>query len=235
MIMYNTLMGVCAGLGLVLLALFGKKLLKREVIAPEGWSLTFGVIGVVLTFLSGLMATTWPLTANPALNILFAEPSLMLGVMLIAASIFLAKQKDTINILGSSNKKAADETEIHLRRVLAPISWVVFGVGLMLFFSTIAIFRFTLVGSAPAMEPISGLLHDYPLIENTFFGILYGLPTIGALLMPLAVRKPRSSVTKVIGYSWAITGVAFVLFSALNYYTHSGMLYNILHGTNFTF
>jgi hypothetical protein len=31
MIMYNTLMGVCAGL-----ALLGKKLIRREVIAPEG-------------------------------------------------------------------------------------------------------------------------------------------------------------------------------------------------------
>ncbi|MDN5274913.1 MAG: hypothetical protein JWP06_814 [Candidatus Saccharibacteria bacterium] len=58
MIMYNTLMGVCAGLALVLLALLGRKLVRREIIAPEGWSLTFGIVGVVLTFLSGLMAIT---------------------------------------------------------------------------------------------------------------------------------------------------------------------------------
>jgi hypothetical protein len=233
--MYNTLMGVCAGLALVLLALLGKKLTRREVIAPEGWALAFGIVGVVLTFLSGLMAVTWPLTVNPPLNILFAEPSLMLGVMLIAASIFLAKQKTAVNALASTDKKVAAEADIYLRRVLAPVSWIIFGVGLILAFSTIAIFRFTIVGSAPAAEPISGLLHDYPLIENTFFGILYGLPTVGALLTPLALRKPRSRLPAIVGYSWAIAGVSFLLFSALNYYTHSGMLINMLRGTNFTF
>lgn len=228
-------MGVCAGLALVLVALLGKKLLRRETIAPEGWSLSFGVVGVVLTFLSGLMAVTWPLTVNPPLNIIFAEPSLLLGVMLIAASIFLGKQKDAVNALASSNKKTADEAEIYLRRVLAPISWVIFGVGLILAFSTIAIFRFTIVGSAPAAEPISGLLHDYPLIENTFFGVLYGLPAVGALLMPFALRKPRSMLSTIVGYSWVIAGISFLLFSAMNYYTHSGMLVNILRGTSFTF
>jgi len=235
MIMYNTLMGVCAGLALVLLALLGKKLIHREPIAPEGWSLSFGIVGAVLAFLSGHMAVTWPLNVNPPVNILFAEPSLIFGVMLIAASIFLWRQKDTINALASTNKKTADEAEIYLRRVLAPLSWVIFGVGLALAFGALAIFRFTIIGSAPAVEPISGLLHDFPLIENTFFGIIYGLPAIGALLTPFAVRQPRSQVTTIIGYSWISAGIIFLLFSALNFYTHSGMLINILRGTNFTF
>ncbi|MDN5274914.1 MAG: hypothetical protein JWP06_815 [Candidatus Saccharibacteria bacterium] len=155
--------------------------------------------------------------------------------MLIAASIFLGKQKDIVNALASTNKKKANEADLYLRRVLAPLSWVIFGVGLILGFSTIAIFRFTIVGSAPAIEPISGLLHDYPLIENTFFGILYGLPALGALLMPFALRKPRSKLPTIVGYSWVIAGATFLLFSALNYYTHSGMLINMLRGTNFTF
>jgi hypothetical protein len=121
------------------------------------------------------MAVTWPLTINPPLNILFAEPSLILGVMLIAASIFLGEQKDAVNALASSNKKIADEAD------------------------------------------------------------LYGLPAIGALLMPFAVRKPHTKLPTIVGYSWVIAGVIFLLFSAMNYYTHSGMLINMLRGTSFTF
>ena len=228
-------MGVCAGLALILMALLGKKLVTRQQIAPEGWALALGSIGVILTFLSGLMAVTWPLTVNPPLNILFAEPSLLLGVLLVAASLFLWKQKEAVNALASSNKVAAEGAYVHLRRVLSPMSWIIFGLGLVLTFSVIAIFRFTLVGSAPAIEPISGLLHDYPLIENTFFGILYALPAIGTLLAPFALRSPNGKLPAIVGYTWFIAGVLFLLFSAMNYYTHAGMLVNITTGSSYTF
>lgn len=220
-------MGVCAGLGLVLMALLGKKLFKREVIAPEGWALALGSVGVILAFLSGLMATTWPLTVNPPLNILFAEPSLLFGVLLVAASLFLWSQKHHFAALSGKQVTLSDEAYIYLRRVLSPMSWVIFGLGLVLLFSAFAILRFTIVGSAPVEEPITGLLHDYPLIENTFFGLLYLLPAIGTLLAPFALRKPHSVLPRIVGYAWFFAGIAFLLFSAMNYYTHAGMLVNL--------
>lgn len=231
MILYNTLMGVCAGLGLILVTLLGRSIVKRQLIAPEGWALALGSVGAILTFLSTLMAVTWPLTVNPPINIIFAEPNVLFGVLMIAAAIFLWRQKEVVTALASSNKATSAEAAMHLRRVFTPVAWVIFSLGLVLAASSIAIFRFGIVGSAPELEPITGLLHDYPVVENTFFGILYALPAIGALLVPFAIPESRATLRTVIGYCWLVSGVVFLLFSSLNYYTHTGMLMNIKDGT----
>lgn len=35
-------------------------------------------------------------------------------------------------------------------------------------------------------------------------------------------------------WAWVIGGAVFLLFGAMNFYTHIGMYYNIAHGTNYT-
>lgn len=235
MILYNTLMGVAAGLALILVPVLARRLHRRQPVAPEGWSLAFGILGIVLTFLGGLMTTTWPLTANPPINIAFAEPSFFLGLLLLAASFFLWKRRDSLDLLHSENTKHADSAYGSLQRVLSPISWVLFALGLILLACTLAIFRFMLVGAAPELEPITGLLHNHPAIENTFFGVIYGLSAVGALLAPWAVRDLGSPAARVMGVCWTIAGVCFLLFSAMNYYTHIGMLVNMLEGKNYEF
>ena len=231
MILYNTLMGVCAGLALILVPLLGRKLYRKEKVTIEGWSMSFAVLGLILTFLSAHMAITWPLTVNPPINILFSEPCLVLGVLLLATSFMLWKQKDSLADLGSG-KAAADVAEAKLTRSLIPLSWVVFGLGLVLLFCTAAIFRFGFIGAAPPQEPISGLLSDYPALENSFFGILYGLSAIGALLAPFALKK-HGAYWSVMSHAWIAAGIVFLLFSALNYYTHIGLLVNTLKDTNY--
>lgn len=199
MIMYNTLMGVSAGLG-------------------------------------GIMSVTWPLNVNPPINILFGEPCMFLGLLLIAAAVFLGVRREAISKTGSTNKKESDEAFDYLMKVLRPVSWVIFGLGLILLACTFAIVRFELVGAAPPFEPFTGLLHEHPVIENTFFAILYGLPAIGTLLFPWALRSEfGGTVTKVVIGTLMATGILFLLFSAMNYYTHIGMLVNDLRGTNYRF
>jgi hypothetical protein len=234
MILYNTLMGVCAGLALILTPQLANKLYRRQPISTEGWSLAFGVLGLILTFLGGAMAITWPLTVNPPINIIFSEPNVVLGLLLLAASFYLWRQKENIVALSSNDKKVASAAEAQLARVLMPISWVVFALGLILAACSLAIFRFMLVGGAPAAEPISGLLSSKPWVENTFFGVLYALSAIGALLLPFAVRGARS-LWGIITVLWMIAGISFLLFSAMNYYTHIGLLTNLGQGKHYKF
>lgn len=232
MILYNTLMGVAAGLALILVPLLARKLYRREPVAPEGWSLAFGVLGIVLTFLGGLMSVTWPLTVNPPINIMFGEPTLLLGLLLLAASLFLWRRKDTVLAL-SGTGRTAEDARTYLLRVMAPVSWVLGALGLVLLACALVTVRFNLVGSAPADEPITGLLHDYPVIENTFFALLYGLSAVALLLVPFAVRQPANvQLVRVIGWCMVVAGVAFLLFSAMNYYTHIGLLLNLQRGTH---
>lgn len=232
MILYNTLMGVAAGLSLILVTLLARKLRRRELIAPEGWALTFGVLGVILTALGGLMAVTWPLTVNPPINIMFAEPTLVLGLLMLAAAVFLWTRRELIMALAAPK---AESAFAQLSRTLAPVSWLVFGLGMILASCALAIWRFNIVGGAPTAEPITGLLHDYPGIENGFFVMLYGLSALGALLAPWAWRRPNGAAARVMGWAWMTAGVCFLLFSAMNYYTHMGLLMNTLQGKDFKF
>lgn len=235
MILYNTLMGVSAGLALILVPVLARKLHKRERVAPEGWAIAFLILGAILTFLGGLMAVTWPLTANPPINILFAEPSLVLGLLLLTAGLFLWNRREAIIALSDSKKSVSDEAYADLQRVLRPVSWVVFALGLILLSCTAAIFRYVLVGAAPAFEPVTGLLHNYPGIENGFFGLIYGLSALGCLLAPWAVRNQTSQAARILFISWVVAGVCFLLFSALNYYTHIGLLVNLERGTHYRY
>lgn len=230
MILYNTLIGVAAGLALVLVPMLAQKLYRREPISAEGWALTFGILGVILTLLGGLTATTWPLTANPPINIMFGEPTFVLGLLLLAAALFIWQRKEVITGL-SGTGRAAEDARVYVLRTLAPVSWVLFALGLMLLACAIVTVRFNLVGAAPAAEPITGLLHDYPIVENTFFAILYGLSAIAMLLVPFALRNPGGPLPMIIGRCMVVAGVAFLLFSAMNYYTHIGLLLNLERGT----
>jgi hypothetical protein len=225
MIMFNTLMGVAAGLALLLVprylaALRGERLplqLVREPGEPSGWAAAFGVLGVLLTSLGLVMTVTHPLAeAKPYIDTIFGEPSLMLGVLLLAAAWHLGR------------RDPASLDDQRLRSLLAPVGWVVVGLGVVLAWCTAAIVRFDVVSSAPAAEPITGMLHDWPMVENLFFAlVLYGPAALGCLLFSAAVRSERRAAFHVLYWCWTVSGLGFALFSAMNYYTHTGMLVNV--------
>ena len=224
MVMYYTLMGVCAGIALIYVPRFWAVVLKERMPLmwlgsrkpnAVGWAITFGVLGFVLTVLGGTMSLTWPLTAKPYINTPFGEPSFLLGVILLATAWLLSR----------TDSETLDEQR--LRDVLTPVSRIIFWLGIILVFCMLAIIRFDVVSGAPEMEPLTGLLHDYPWIENLFFAlVLYGLAALGALLFPIVVRGDNRRAWQILYWSWTISGLGFAAFSALNYYTHTGMLVN---------
>ncbi|OJF13749.1 DUF981 family protein [Couchioplanes caeruleus] len=224
LIMFNTTMGVAAGLALMLVPRFcavmrGDRpplLLVNRKPAGGGWAATFGVLGAILTGLGFVMTVWHPLApAKDYIDTIFGEPSLILGVLLLAAAWYLARTGDPLD-------------PERLRTALSPASWVVFWLGIVLAWCAAAIARFDVVSSAPAEEPITGLLHDWPMIENLFFAVvLYGLAAVGCLAFPFAIR-PNSRIAWLLMYwAWTVSGVAFALFSAMNFYTHTGLLINL--------
>lgn len=217
MILYNTLMGVCAGGGMMLVADTVRRLTKGEDIrAATGPALL--AFGIPLTVLAGAMTLTWPLTVNPPINIAFGEPSLMLGILMVLAGIALTRYS-----------MAAKPFSVPTFDRLGPIKWVVFCVGLILLFTSSAIFSYNLVGDAPPNEPITGQFTGW---ENTFFGVLYLVAALGCLLFPMLKDRP-DLINAIVVTAWMVSGLAFLLFSALNYRTHIGLLINIERGTNY--
>jgi hypothetical protein len=90
--------------------------------------------------------------------------------------------------------------------------------------------------AAPPEEPISGRFAASPWLEATFMSGMFGFVGIGAVLFPLAARgfandvDHVSGVQKVVGFVWWLSGLGFVLFGALNFFTHIGLIIHTMPG-----
>jgi uncharacterized membrane protein len=225
---YNTLMSVGAGVALLLLVSIGFRMIRGGHVNRGAHAVAFAAIGVLLAFLGAVMTVTWPLSGPTAFdNIVFGEPVLAMGVLLVAGSYLLGSQR--FWSLSPAEDNLAGTSWSHLAGLLRPLSWFGAAMGLGL----IAIAFVGPVYSpweAPPQEPISSEFSNTEWLENGFISALYLLTGLGAVLLPFALGKDTltkaKGLLKVIGAFWAITGTAFVLFGALNYYTHIGLTIN---------
>ncbi|GAA1219551.1 DUF981 domain-containing protein [Rhodoglobus aureus] len=222
---YNTIMAVAAGAGLLSLVLFARKLMAGAEVDFRGYSANFGVLGLILTITGAHMTLTWPFAAYfPFDNIIFGEPSLAFGVLLLAASFVLWRRAAVL-------EESADAART-VARTAEPLGVLIFGLGLALVGIAAAGVAFQLF-VAPPEEPISGYFSQWPWVEITFMSGLFALVGLGALLFPFATRTfaVRSTPTKVqwvAGVSLALGGIAFLLFGALNFFTHIGLIVNTM-------
>ncbi|CAM3288971.1 DUF981 family protein [Stackebrandtia soli] len=217
---YNTIMAVAAGAGLMSVVGFGRRLWMNREYSAEGYALSFAILGFILTTTGLHMTLTWPLAAGgfPFDNIIFGEPALAFGVLLLGASVFLWRRGSTIT--GTDRMAAITVTG-------GPVSIFVCGMGLACFGIAAAGIDNQLF-AAPPEEPISGQFADYPLVEAIFISGLYALVGIGAVLAPLGLRHRNKLVLTIIGVVWWLAGLAFFLFGALNYFTHIGLIVNTM-------
>ena len=218
---YNTIMSLAAGAGLILVVLLGRSIVSKEKFAAESWALAAGVLGVILTITGTHMTLTWPFAKYfPFDNIIFGETSLGLGVLLLAAAFYLWKRAAVID--------ASDDPGALLAHTAKPLGVFIFGLGLALFGIAAAGITFQLF-AAPPEEPVSGAFAAYPWIEATFMSGLFGLTGLGAVLFPFML-KGYSSHTKpgavqiIVGIAWGLAGIVFLLFGALNFFTHIGLI-----------
>jgi uncharacterized membrane protein len=222
-ILYNTIVGLAAGVGLLLVAQLLKQFAEGDTVQPEGFALAFGITGFIQTVLGLTISVTWPYTKVLHANIMLGESALAFGALLIAAAFFLWRKRDTVVDLGQANEKSA-QASAYLLAVLRPVSVWVFATGLMMASLVVAIIYYQL-GHAPPQEPISGYFGD-TWVEPGFLALLWSLISIGALLAPTAMAKWNSKGMNMVRLCWTIAGGLLVLFSAMNYFTHIGLLMN---------
>lgn len=205
MILYNTLIGVLVGLSAFITAsMLRSAAYQKKNYMGHGAALL--VTGIPLTFLSAMMTVTWPLTANPPINIAFGEPALLVGILTTVVGALALRMRNW-------------------QLVTRPLTWVVGGLGAILASISLAIFHFDLVGDAPAAEPITGSVTGW---ENTTFGIAYAVAAIACLAFLWLRTKLGTAVAY---YGLIVSGIFFFAFSVLNYYTHIGLLLNLSRGT----
>lgn len=225
---YNTIMSLAAGAGLLAFVILIRLIMTKPAeVSAEGWSLAFGVLGTILTTTGLHMTLTWPLAAGGFAfdNIIFGETSLAFGVLLLAASFYLWRR--------GAEMLVRPEPLAALAKIAQPISIFIGGLGLALFAIAVAGVKYQLF-AAPPEEPISGEFAEWPLVEAIFMSGLFALVGVGAVLFPFVVNSLKKAATvvtwplKITGVVWALTGVVFLLFGALNYFTHIGLIVNTM-------
>jgi hypothetical protein len=216
---YNTIMSLAVGCGLLLLVALGCELLRGRELSTDGYGIGFGVLGLVLTITGAHMTLTWPLAAlAPFDDIIFGETGLAFGLLMLAAAFYLWRRGTALT---------GDDGMRRAARVATPVSVFVFALGLALFAITAAGLRYRLF-AAPPQEPISGMFAEHPIVEATFMSCLIALVGVGAVLFPFGLATRGRIVLGVIGAVWTVAGVVFVLFGALNFFTHIGLVINTM-------
>lgn len=220
---YNTVMALAVGAGLLGLVLFFKAVRADAAdVSVTGWSINFGVLGLILTVTGLHMSLTWPLAAGGFAfdNIIFGEPSLAFGVLLLGAAVYLWSKRD----VGVTARGVARDSR--------PLTIFVVGLGLAMFAIALAGVVYQLF-AAPPQEPISGFFAEWAIIEAIFISALYAAVGVGAVLTPFATGRIARGLdggvfTSIIGWCWAVTGTIWLLFGALNFYSHIGLVVNTM-------
>jgi uncharacterized membrane protein len=222
---YNTIMSVAAGAGLLMLVLFAREAASGAEVDLESWAVAFAVPGSILAATGLHMTLTWPMAKYfPFDNIIFGETSLGFGVLLLGTAFFLWKR-------GAAVKESGDPAA-SLAHSVKPLSIFVFGMGLSLF-AIAAAGMYNKLFAAPPEEPITGMFANYPWLEATFISELFALVGLGAVLFPFAIRgfaagKAFNGLQKTAAAAWTLSGIAFLLFGALNFFTHIGLIVNTM-------
>jgi hypothetical protein len=227
MVVYNELVAITAGAGLLGFGWFLTHLVRGRRIDSEGWAGFFAVTGLLL-LITGLHTTvTWPFGGNgfEYANIAFGQPAAGFGALLLFAAVYLWRHR----ALFDGPHETANEVAL---RALRPVGVFVGALGLGMAILAIAFVRYQL-GAAPPQEPISGRFGHLPLLEALFLGGLWGVIAVGALLFGAATVADRPTLLPWAVRAWVVGGLVLLLFGAMNFYTHIGMYVNIAHGTNY--
>ena len=226
MVVYNELVAVTAGAGLIGFAWFLKHLVDGKKVDSEGWAAFFGVSGLLLFVLGVHTTVTWPFGGEgfEYANIAFGQPAAAFGALMLFAAVYLWRHRE----LFAGDVETANSTTLES---LKPSGIFVGALGLGMAVLAIAFVRFQL-GAAPPEEPISGRFGHLPWIEASFLGGLWGVVAVGAILYAIAFLTARPKLIRWVAGAFMVGGVVFLLFGAMNFYTHIGMYDNIAFGNN---
>lgn len=212
-------------MALILLVMLGRILVYRPapLVGWEGWALALGSLGVILAVLGGHMTMTWPL--GPASvkfkNFLFGEPALVLGVLLVAAAMFLWRRGAELAVPPENGKFTVD-----VLAVARPVALIVAAQGLVMVSNTWGSIANGAFSTPPKEEPIFG---TWPVwFTSTYHTSMLAFAALGALaFLPAVWRRSRVAMI-VIAVAWGIAGVGYLLAGVTVYGAHIYMHYNLL-------
>jgi uncharacterized membrane protein len=214
-------MGVASGAALLLLVLFAyharRSDRRNETFRPGAWAWAFLPLGLILVVTGTHMSLTWPLQPVPASasphccradNIMFGEPSLFFGAILLALGVLLLWFAGQEGDLGRQT--------VWLAETLRPLGYVGAVAGLTLFPIAFAGAYFGMF-IAPPVEPFSSIFRVNN-IETWYVVSAYAFTGLGAVLVPLGLRWPR--LWWLVSIPLVIGGLLWLWLSLVSYFGH---------------
>lgn len=226
---YNTLMAVAAGAALLTIAKFFKDLSLKKIESLEGYAMSFMMLGIILFVTGTHMTLTWPLSKMGFAfdDIIFGEPSLAFGILLISFSVLLFRRSNFYNH-NTVEYHVSERLEEDLPKMLSPFKYFIGAMGGALIAIGIAGVTYQLF-AAPPEEPISGLAADYPWLEAAFISGLYALTGVGAIATNFFIKDRFVwDKFKVFNIALKVSGWIFLAFGVMNYFTHIGLIVNTM-------
>jgi uncharacterized membrane protein len=228
LILYNTIMGLAASSALLLFAPFSQSIGNTPPSVRKAWGWTFGVLGGLLIVLGIHVNIAWPLLG--AANIIFGEPSLIFGVLLVAAAAIIyrtpidGEPETLVNVddhVGQESLWRAGDLPPELRVAFRPLALVGALAGIMVILLGWAGAAFgTIVFRPPTTEWPTGLVAGTGL-EIVYMVGTYTVLGIGALLLPAGLRD--SDKLRWSGYLLAISGVLLLFITMISFVGHVSM------------
>ncbi|MEV0733618.1 DUF981 family protein [Polymorphospora sp. NPDC050346] len=220
---FTSIMGLCVGVGLLLIVGIGYKLVWRGV--PEqgtspapptswaGWSITLTVTGVILTVSGGIMYLFYPLDlpGEQSKNFIFGEPSAVFGLLLIAAAAYLWRRGNHLTL-------------DRIYAVLSPIALLVGGIGLVMASNAVGALGNQIFETAPECEPVLGTWPSW-IIGPVLTTIITVLPGLGCLAFSAAAWSRKRAAWLLCGTAWTLAGIGLVALGAFVAGAHIFMEY----------
>ncbi|MEC4114833.1 DUF981 family protein [Myroides pelagicus] len=222
---YNTVMALASGAALLSIAAIGKNLISREKVNPQGWAINLFALAIILVTTGLHMTVVWPLAKYfPFDNIVFGEPSLVLGVLLLVIAFYFYKNRISIVEDSDSLKQVSAD--------LRHFKYIMIGIGLGMIGIAFAGVIFQLF-AAPKEEPISGMLADYPMVEAVCISLVYAGIGVASIITPFILERFATGdyENRLAKYGYILlqlVGWTWLLFGALNYFTHIGLIVNTM-------
>jgi len=221
LILSNTVMGFAAGVALILLVVFASRASGLSHTSRRAWAWTFGALGSILSVIGVHTTVAWPLLG--AANLIFGEPSVVFGFLLLA----------TAAIIHQTPVKGTDETKMHsgdsslsgvrgipekLLVALRPVAYVGAFAGPMLTLLAVGGAAFgEIVFRPPPNEFPTGIIAGTG-IESVYFIVNYGLLGLGAMLLPLGLHNRYW--LKPAAYLFVVSGILLLIVTYASFMGH---------------
>lgn len=219
-------MGLAASAALLLLVAFPRYGARAPIAVRRAWASTLGALGGLLVLLGLHLNFVWPLPG--VANIVFGEPSLLFGVLLITAAVIIYRTPidDGHNSIESADRSEQgwrtrwDDAELpsELAVTLRPVGYVGALAGVMTILLGWATAAFAeIVFRAPAMEWPTGIVAGTG-IEVVYMTGTYTILGLGAIVLPFGLHNP--SRLRTAGKLLTIAGLLLLFITLISFIGH---------------